>query len=63
MNILERVETYKSESRVKDAIEKFGMKMKGSTKQTAEEWVDGMGEMTPKEKKQILTGIQKWIEK
>jgi len=46
---------------VKDFINKFKMKMDGSSLETAINWIDGIGEIGPKEKAQILKGIHNYI--
>ena len=50
-------------SQVKSFIDKFQMKMKGSTLQTAAGWVDGIGELKDAEKKKVLSGILKMVDK
>lgn len=39
-------------------VDKFGMKMKGSTKQTAQGWVDGIGDLGPLEKRALWKAIE-----
>lgn len=49
---------YIKENKTSDYVEKFGMKMGGSTFETAVGWVDGINVST-KQKKEILRSIIK----
>lgn len=56
-----KTESTEEESRVDYFVKKFRMKMKGSTKQTAYGWVDGIKELSDDEKKQVKEKIRPFI--
>jgi len=47
-----------TEGKVKDFIQKYKMKMTGSSLETAVGWIDGIGELSPKDKAKVLKGIK-----